>query len=189
MTDAKAKRPARWKRLRPWPSAYGGSQGRAGAVATVDRPVLVEEERAPGLVIVELEQAQIDIIDRDDAHTDELVLERLQFIARTNNLFVNILGGCSGDAAEHDEQWLAGGPGLGVPFFQVIVNPVLADVGVIEVSLQFRLGMKPWARRKDRPKYERNGEFGVHSLLPKKEIQMANERLMCYLLNSSVFGA
>jgi hypothetical protein len=29
MTDAKAKRPARWKRRRPWPSVSEGSPGRA----------------------------------------------------------------------------------------------------------------------------------------------------------------
>ena len=115
---------------------------RAGAVSPVNRPIRVHEERAPGLVIVELEQAQIDIINRDDAHTDELFLERFQLIAGTNNLFVKLVGGPSGDAAEHDEQRLARGLSLCVPFFQIVIDPVLADVRIFEVSLQIRLGMK-----------------------------------------------
>ena len=148
--------------------------GRACAVAPVDRPICVEEERGPSLIIVELEQTQIHIIDGDDAHTYELLLERFQVIARTNNLFVKLLGGRSGDAAEHDEQRLARGLGPGIPFLEVVINPVLADIGVFEVSLQIRLGIERRVRRKDHPEYERNREFGLHRSFPKTA-QMANQ--------------
>src|SRR5258708_7598236 len=141
---------------------------RACAVAPVNRPVRIQEERAPGLVMVELEQTQIDVIDRNDAHADELLLERFQLIAPTNRLFVKVLGGRSGHAAKQDEQWPARGLRLGGPLFQVVVNPVVSDGRVFEASLQIRLGMKPQARRKNRPKYQRNGESVAHSLdLPK----------------------
>jgi hypothetical protein len=84
-------------------------------------------------------------LDRDDAHADELLFKRLQLIVRTNNVFVKLMSGRSGNATEHDKQRLTRGLGLGVPFVEVVVDPVLADVCVSEVSLQILLGLKSCA--------------------------------------------
>jgi hypothetical protein len=87
--------------------------GVASAVAGVDLPVGVEEEDHEGQVVVELEEAEVGVVDSGQPDTDELVGDVFDAV-ETDNLPVKLTTVRSGDAPHDHHDRLAGSSRLGL---------------------------------------------------------------------------
>ncbi len=106
---------------------------RARAEAAVDRAVGVEQEHGERLVVVELEQRQVEAVGRDDADADELVQQRPDALVLVDQVVVELDALLAGDAAEHDQQRLAGLLRLGEALGQVVVDPEAVGLDLLAV--------------------------------------------------------
>ena len=77
------------------------------AVAAVDCPLGIHEERGPSQVVVELESVEIDPLYVRDSHEYELSGKIGDLLIKTNNLLVEALTGHSPLSAKHDHERLA----------------------------------------------------------------------------------
>jgi hypothetical protein len=103
------------------------------AVAGVHLPFGVQEEDRERQVVVELEQAQVQVIDAGQPDADEVVGDPLKAL-QTDNLPVKLPAVRSGHAAQDHHERLAGLPGPGLPLLQAGQPPVPRGLRIAEPS-------------------------------------------------------
>ena len=80
----------------------------ASTEAAVDCTVGIQHKHSKGLIRIKLKQGQIEPICRDDAHAHELFEQRPQDGVLINEVVIQFHALFTGNAAKHNQNWLAG---------------------------------------------------------------------------------
>jgi hypothetical protein len=111
----------------------------AGPVTSVDGAVGVQKKCGPGLVVIKLKLLEVNAVHFHQAHANKLLLQSLQFLVLTNNLFVEAFARNSRHTPKCDKQGLAAHRRSRDRLRVIVIDPMRGDVRILEHLLQVGL--------------------------------------------------